>query len=335
MKLSDAEKKEIKIGRRNTNLAGSEKPQAIGKLMSDRPAPKEALESTLGRIWSPFKGVECKNLGMNRFLFSFRDEAGKLKALNDRPWTFNKRLLVVEDFDPAKTLNEYEFKKIPIWVRLHGIPMGSMYRESGEAIGKEIGEVLDVDVDECGMAAGEFMRVKVRLDITKPLMRGISIFLEDDEEERQDKEMTGEEKNNEQKGKEILFTYEHLPDFCYICGVIGHNDRGCPNKQNLGVGHEFGSWLKAEDWGRRPSEEDRSRNSRDKWGFGKNSTGGNRGSDAITWRKNSFDGEGVGVSGKREEKEATSPLNKQANEEEVESGGKKFLLEGIPSERIV
>jgi hypothetical protein len=60
--------------------------------------------------------------------------------------------------------------------------------------------------------------------------------------------MTGEEKNNEQKGKEILFTYEHLPDFCYICGVIGHNDRGCPNKQNLGVGHEFGSWLRAEDW---------------------------------------------------------------------------------------
>ena len=43
----------------------------------------------------------------------------------------------------------------------------------------------------------------------------------------------------------------------------------------------------------------------------------------------------MGVSGKREEKEATSPLNKQANEKDVESGGKKFLLEGISSERTV
>lgn len=182
LKLSEAEKKSIKIGRRNGNTTGPVKPQAIGKVMSDRPARTEALESTLGRIWCPFKGMECKNLGMSRFLFSFREEAGKWKALNEGPWTFNKRLLVVEDFDPAKTLDEYEFKQVPIWVRIQGIPMGSMYKESGEAIGKEIGEVLDVDVDECGMAAGSFMWVKVRLDITKPLMRGINIFLEDEEE---------------------------------------------------------------------------------------------------------------------------------------------------------
>lgn len=32
---------------------------------------------------------------------------------------------------------------------------------------------MDVDFEDDGMAAGRFLRVKVRLDVRKPLMRGI------------------------------------------------------------------------------------------------------------------------------------------------------------------
>lgn len=92
---------------------------------------------------------------------------------------------------------------------------------------------------------GEYMRIKVRLDIKKPLMRGITIF-EDDEEEDEEQEEKGEnniiedvnednEKKKKEKGREVIFKYEYLPDFCYICGIIGHNDRACPNKQKLGT----------------------------------------------------------------------------------------------------
>ncbi|XP_044414557.1 cytosolic sulfotransferase 13-like [Triticum aestivum] len=64
-----------------------------------------------------------------------------------------------------------------------------MCKETGEDSGKEIGEVIDVDVDDCGMAAGDYMRVKVRLDITKPLMRGIIAFddVEDEGEDSSDR----------------------------------------------------------------------------------------------------------------------------------------------------
>ncbi|CAN1853534.1 hypothetical protein LINPERHAP1_LOCUS41055 [Linum perenne] len=51
-----------------------------------------------------------------------------------------------------------------------------------------------------------FMRIRVRLDIRKSLKR---------------------EKPLRKSGKEIVvsFQYERLPNFCYICGRMGHIDR--------------------------------------------------------------------------------------------------------------
>lgn len=54
LKLSEAEKKGIRLGKRNANQLGAEKMQAVGKVMSDRPARVDALVNTLGRIWGPF-----------------------------------------------------------------------------------------------------------------------------------------------------------------------------------------------------------------------------------------------------------------------------------------
>lgn len=89
--------------------------------------------------------MECKGLGRNRFLFQFQDDASKNKALRGGPWMFKKDLLVMEDFVPSKTIDDYEFKSTPIWVRAYGTPMGMMSIETGEIVGDQIGEFLDVD----------------------------------------------------------------------------------------------------------------------------------------------------------------------------------------------
>jgi hypothetical protein len=122
------------------------------------------------------KGATCRDMGDNIFIFTFRQESGKNKALAEGPWMFNTRsLLVLEDFVPTKTLKEYEFSTIPIWIRIFGLPLGMMDRETGESIGDEIGEYLDADVGDDGLAAGKFLRVKVRINIKRPLMRGIMV----------------------------------------------------------------------------------------------------------------------------------------------------------------
>lgn len=85
LQLSKAERKGVKLSKRSTGSSLNAKAQAVGKLMSNRPARVDSLVSTLGWIWCPFRGIECKDLGMNIFLFTFREEGGKMKALTSGP----------------------------------------------------------------------------------------------------------------------------------------------------------------------------------------------------------------------------------------------------------
>jgi hypothetical protein len=58
--------------------------------------------------------------------------------------------------------------------------MGMMNREVVEIIGNGVGEFMDVDVEENGTAVGQYLRVKVRIDIQCPLMRGVTMEMEED-----------------------------------------------------------------------------------------------------------------------------------------------------------
>jgi hypothetical protein len=114
----------------------------------------------------------------------------------------------------------------------------------------KVGEWLEVDVGEDGFAVGEYLRIKVRIDITKPLMGGIMIQVGEDG-----------------RSKRCPFEYEFLPEFCYNYGIIGHNDRCCSIPVRKGEEKQFGSWLRAYIPNKQNSGD------RQKW-YG----GGNRGS---------------------------------------------------------
>ncbi|KAF7086304.1 LOW QUALITY PROTEIN: hypothetical protein CFC21_089609 [Triticum aestivum] len=124
LQLSETEKKGIRIGKKQACSSRVNKLQAVGKLLSERPIRAEHVGRSLGGAWSPIFCVECIQLGRN-FLFTFHT-CGKDKALDAGPWRFNNNLLVMEDFVPSRTIDEYEFKTIPIWIRAYGIPMGMM-----------------------------------------------------------------------------------------------------------------------------------------------------------------------------------------------------------------
>jgi len=90
------------------------------------------------------------------------------------------------------------------------LPLGMMTMATGEAIGDEIGTFMCMELDENDSAVGRFLRIKVRLDVRKPLMRGVNVCV-----------------GEEEKPLWCPVEYEYLPDFCYTCGIIGHTDRSC------------------------------------------------------------------------------------------------------------
>ncbi|KAI4987167.1 hypothetical protein ZWY2020_019967 [Hordeum vulgare] len=107
LRLSEAELQGVRIGRKDTGAVGRKEVQAIGKVISEKPAMARVLESTLGMCWCPMKGVVCKDLGDNIFLFTFGQESGKRKAVEEGPWWYGKELIVMEDFDPMKLIEDH------------------------------------------------------------------------------------------------------------------------------------------------------------------------------------------------------------------------------------
>jgi hypothetical protein len=45
-------------------------------------------------------------------------------------WMFENELLVLEEFDPSKGLDEYTFTHVPIWVCVYKLPLGKMRRDT-------------------------------------------------------------------------------------------------------------------------------------------------------------------------------------------------------------
>lgn len=83
-----------------------------------------------------------------------------------------------------------------------------MNRTVAHITGDEVGELMEVDFEEDDLAAGRFLRIKLKMDIRKPLRWGIMVGVGDGEAERW-----------------CPIKYEFLPNFCYVCGLIGHTDR--------------------------------------------------------------------------------------------------------------
>jgi hypothetical protein len=231
------------------------------------------------------RGVTCKDLGENMFLFTFNQAVGKRRALEDGPWMFGKDLVVMADFDESKSLEELEFIYIPIWVRISKLPFGIMNKVVGEAIGGEMGEFMEMEKEEDGSAVGRFLRIKIRMDIRKPLMRGVMVQVEG--------------KQGEPRPLWCPVVYEYLPDFCYTCGLIGHIDKTCATKLQKGEVQHYSKALRfiperrrLEDgagergWQPRSSWRQGSGSSRGSWGSGgRLPLRHGSGSDAPSWRK--------------------------------------------------
>ena len=100
-----------------------------------------------------------------------------------------------------------------------------------ESICEIIGEVrrLPESIDDDG---GKFIRVRVLIDITLPLCRGRVITLENGEKSW------------------VRFQYERLPNMCYWCGRLNHDDKECElwiqSRGSLTTDQkQFGSYLRA------------------------------------------------------------------------------------------
>lgn len=92
--------------------------------------------------------------------------------------------------------------------------------------------IKEIDLGKAGDCFGKFIRVKVEVDVTKPLELGFFIDV----------------KNSEPIMVYVM--YARLPNYCFDCGHLSHISQECPFEDSnrdytLKKDAKYADWLKA------------------------------------------------------------------------------------------
>ena len=161
----------------------------------------------------------------------FELETDAERVLATEPWSFDKHVVIFQRYDFSIPAKQLRFTKLIFWVQLHGLPMSMLDPEVAIEIGETIGTVIPSEHAK-EMVGGDFLRVRVEIDVSKPICRGRKIAINTDE------------------FIWVAFKYEKLPNFCYWCGRVSHADKECEiwlaSKGKLTQEQqEYGAWLHA------------------------------------------------------------------------------------------
>ncbi|XVF51641.1 hypothetical protein PTKIN_Ptkin04bG0200700 [Pterospermum kingtungense] len=134
-------------------------------------------------------------------------------------WKLSKEVVAVafeENLLLFKFQGERDKSRILEGARVYGLPLGMRNKAIGERIGKKIRHPIKVDNYLDSGGCGFFLRIRVEIDVTKPLRRAVKLLEGDGK-----KEIWGR------------ITYKWLTTFCYSCGKLGHTDVDCDEGERV------------------------------------------------------------------------------------------------------
>ncbi|KAF7152710.1 hypothetical protein RHSIM_Rhsim01G0092500 [Rhododendron simsii] len=200
----------------------------VGKVLNSKPLNVVAITNICTSAWktrAPFSVVPWST---NIFLFRFEEIEDKNEILKEGPWSMMNSLMVLQPLTEGAAVSDLDFSYCPFWVQIHGLPVEKMTRTNAEIIGRRFGKLLAVETSPDGFLLGRsFLRVRVEVKLSDPLPKGFWL------------------RRKFESGNDhwISYRYEKLSDFCYACGRIGHDNRGCKfvqrSEESSGYGPEL------------------------------------------------------------------------------------------------
>ncbi|KAJ1401079.1 Zinc finger, CCHC-type [Sesbania bispinosa] len=165
------------------------------------------------------------------------------RVLKGSPWIFKNYWLCLQRWDRNLEPGSLNFSTVPLKIQIWGLPFHCRSVSMGRRIGACLGEVKQSNIFE-SREKGSFIKVLVDFDLSKPLLAGVNVGSQVD------------------GIMWVDFRYERLPQFCYSCGLIGHEEDDCENVhvQAERDGQEestLGPWLRSSVLGRKVVENNR------------------------------------------------------------------------------
>ncbi|XP_062104231.1 uncharacterized protein At4g02000-like [Humulus lupulus] len=201
----------------------------IGRFIQSGSLDFLSMQQTLASTWKPGKGVFIKELDNNRFLFQFYHELDIKRVVEGSPWYFNRKALIISRMTQEGNPRCIALDTLDLWIQVHDLPIGFMTTTVLKAIGNYIGVFVDACPKNFMGIWRDYMRIRVRLELTKPLKRKMRI------------------RQSATEWVWVNFKYENIPTFCFVCGLLGHSERFCPRRFDTPeeeIVQPYGDWMR-------------------------------------------------------------------------------------------
>lgn len=181
----------------------------VGKFLTEKNINFMAMQNVMAVLWRPKEGMEVHDLGGMRYSFVFYHKMDLQKVIDGGSWSFEQAMLVVHQLGGMEDPLTVKIQEVDIWVQVYDIPRGFLSENVIRSVGSSIGKYIKSDSTTFDGVWKPYVRVRVSLNVEKPLKRRMKIKREGD------------------NWSWLNFKYERLGTFCFVCGIIGHSERDC------------------------------------------------------------------------------------------------------------
>lgn len=199
------------------------------------------------------------DLGDHFYVVRMSNEDDYEKVLFGGPWLILDHYLTVQKWYPDFDCDTAPISKISVWIHVPRLSMEFFDKEILARIGNKLGRTLRVDETTFNAERGQFARISVEVDLSKPLQSSFYF-----------------------RGKLRHLHYGGLHAVCFTYGRYGHKQESCPSTINTHADHnttntdsatgvttpahkideatptleeEFGSWMLAKKFQRRKKQD--------------------------------------------------------------------------------
>lgn len=181
IEMAGAEIEELVVHlERNLELSTMEQGiKLLGNVMANKTLTKWGVRIILKSSWKEWGEIDIKWVKANTLIVTVQDESTAAKILDQVPWAVMKQNFAVKRWPQELALEEVNMVAISFWIQIRGVPPNLSSKRSVRYLASKIGEVEDME--DPARARG-FLRMKVSVDTSKPLITGCWLPREDKNE---------------------------------------------------------------------------------------------------------------------------------------------------------